>query len=91
MKCDFNDDYFEDCNENDMSSAAHELCRQCGALIDVDFLCICHNNIFAHKMFAAGKYFDNDVSTVLEEENYLGSVYPKDSSSLRIVSDFPFD
>ena len=37
MKSDFNDDDFEECNENDMPSAVHELCRQHGAFNNIDF------------------------------------------------------
>ena len=67
VECYCNDDSFEDCNEDYTPSAAHELCRQYGALNSIDFLSVGHNNIFAHENFAAGKDFDNDDSTVVKE------------------------
>ena len=40
VKCDFNDDDFEDCNKNDMPSAVHELHRQNGILNNIVFLSV---------------------------------------------------
>ena len=90
MKCDFNNEDFEECNENDMSNEAHEMCCQCSALRNADFLPAGHDNIFTYEHFATGKDSDNDDSKVVEEENELGSV-TTNPSSLRIVSDLPFD
>ena len=53
------------------------------------FLSIRHNNIFSRKNIATGEDNDNSDYAVVEK-NELGSA-STDPSSLRIVSDFPFD
>ena len=65
--CDFDDNIFENCNENDTQSYMHELHHQYGTLNSIDFLSIGSKIILNHEIFSTEERGDDDNSEVVAE------------------------